>query len=476
MSKSSDTAREIINFQMGPKTLLKHLRQRLSRLNSKGERKPFKSVMIWGPPGIGKTDIARQLADERNSRLVALHLPQFDPTDIKGIPVRMDDGTVHWVPSSYLPQQHTARKFTGGTISLAWEFAVGVAVTVKEAVTGKDLAWFNHPDLPDNSGGFAAPVIVQTADGFDVTFNPGREVRLVLDDKAIIFLDELSAAEPSTQNAALQLVLDRQINEYCVPDSVPVLAAGNREEDGAFVQPMSHPLANRFDHVTMKHSNDDWIEWALATRKRPEVIGFIKYKADALFNYVPETLSGGNMGWASPRSWASLADQYEDLAYYESLFDPSEKFQAKQMRLASFSGLVGYAQASAFIGYLEIMHDLPSPEDVIKGTADPLGKVERSKTFGLLYALIYALEDQFHRNYDRNLGVDQQSANWTGPREAILNYLMDNFDSESIAWAVTVIFQSGMKDDFNALRGSAAFLKLTKDHGNIINRLSRAKR
>ena len=65
--------------------------------------------------------------------------------------------------------------------------------------------------------------------------NPMPGYTLHVAEKAVIFLDELSAADPSTQNAALQLCLDRRVNEYDVPFGVPILAAGNREDDGAFV-------------------------------------------------------------------------------------------------------------------------------------------------------------------------------------------------------------------------------------------------
>jgi MoxR-like ATPase len=64
------------------------------------------STYIWGAPGIGKTDIVRQIAKKRGARLCAIHLPQFDPADLKGIPIRMKDDSIRWMPSSYLPQQH----------------------------------------------------------------------------------------------------------------------------------------------------------------------------------------------------------------------------------------------------------------------------------------------------------------------------------------------------------------------------------
>ena len=49
-----------------------------------GKKRP---IFIWGPPGIGKSDIVRQITDEMpNSHLIDIRLSLWEPTDIKGIP------------------------------------------------------------------------------------------------------------------------------------------------------------------------------------------------------------------------------------------------------------------------------------------------------------------------------------------------------------------------------------------------------
>jgi hypothetical protein len=42
--------------------------------------------MIWGPPGIGKSAICQELANETGRRLIDIRLALWDPTDIRGIP------------------------------------------------------------------------------------------------------------------------------------------------------------------------------------------------------------------------------------------------------------------------------------------------------------------------------------------------------------------------------------------------------
>lgn len=74
--------------------------------------------------------------------------------------------------------------------------------------------------------------------------------------KGILFLDEINLAPPSVMNIAMQLVLDRRVGDYVVPDGWYIMAAGNRVEDRAAVSQMPAPLTNRFLHFTVECTLD----------------------------------------------------------------------------------------------------------------------------------------------------------------------------------------------------------------------------
>lgn len=59
-------------------------------------------VMIWGAPGVGKSDLVRQTAQQQALTLIDLRLSQLEPTDLRGIPLH-DQGRVRWVPPDELP-------------------------------------------------------------------------------------------------------------------------------------------------------------------------------------------------------------------------------------------------------------------------------------------------------------------------------------------------------------------------------------
>lgn len=60
--------------------------------------------MIHGSPGIGKSDIIRQVAEENNLLVIDKRLSQMDPTDLSGFPSLNKERTrSHYAPPEYFP-------------------------------------------------------------------------------------------------------------------------------------------------------------------------------------------------------------------------------------------------------------------------------------------------------------------------------------------------------------------------------------
>ena len=66
----------------------------------------------------------------------------------------------------------------------------------------------------------------------------------------LINLEELPSAVPMVQAALYQLVLDRKVGEYELPEGASLIACGNRESDRGVVHRLPTPLASRFVHPT----------------------------------------------------------------------------------------------------------------------------------------------------------------------------------------------------------------------------------
>lgn len=59
---------------------------------------------LWGPPGVGKSDVVAQVARHRDIELRDVRLSLLDPVDLKGFPVpNTTKRVMDWLPASFLP-------------------------------------------------------------------------------------------------------------------------------------------------------------------------------------------------------------------------------------------------------------------------------------------------------------------------------------------------------------------------------------
>jgi len=59
-------------------------------------------VMIWGPPGVGKSQMVAQVAEQYGATLIDIRLSQMEPSDLRGIPFREKEH-VEWAVPAMLP-------------------------------------------------------------------------------------------------------------------------------------------------------------------------------------------------------------------------------------------------------------------------------------------------------------------------------------------------------------------------------------
>ncbi len=62
-------------------------------------------LMVWGPPGIGKSTFIREICEENGIGFIDVRLAQREPVDIRGLPVPRDDKQgIDWIVSSDWPR------------------------------------------------------------------------------------------------------------------------------------------------------------------------------------------------------------------------------------------------------------------------------------------------------------------------------------------------------------------------------------
>ena len=312
---------------------------KLSRAKSHLKRAFSKKrpVFIWGPPGVGKSDILAQIAEEGNNLLIDLRMALLDPTDIKGYPYRDEDtNKMMWAAPAELPSEDLASEY----------------------------------------------------------------------ETVYLFLDELNSAPPSVQATAYQVILNRRVGQYKLPDNVVIAAAGNRDTDKGVTYRMPSPLANRFLHLEIEVDHTDWQTWAVDNDIIPDVVGYLAFAKQDLFDFDPKSSS---RSFATPRSWAFVSQMLED----------SDMTHEEEMDIVT--GLVGEGMAIKFMNHKKNASKLPKPSEILSGSVKELKKLEISSKYALTVGMSYEL---------KNIQDEGNEKELTASFNNFINFLMDNFEPE----------------------------------------------
>jgi hypothetical protein len=262
---------------MRPSILARILQKEFDSVHA-GQHTP---VMIWGPPGIGKSQIVAQIARARSVPMIDIRLSQMEPSDLRGIPFRVGD-RVEWAPPAMLPGMRSG-----------------------------------------------------SASG-------------------VLFLDEITSAAPSVSAAAYQLILDRRLGDYAVPEGWAIFAAGNRQGDRGVTYSMPAPLANRFTHYELEPHLDDWVAWAHGNAIDERVIAFLRFRSELLFDFDP---AHAQRAFPSPRTW-----EFAHRALQKFDGDGDLLFDAAK-------ACVGEAAAVELTAFLRHFERLPDIDAMLRGEA-----------------------------------------------------------------------------------------------------------
>jgi hypothetical protein len=230
-------------------------------------------------------------------------------------------------------------------------------------------------------------------------------------DNVVLFLDEMNSAAPSVQAAAYQLILNRKVGQYKLPDNVLIVAAGNREADKGVTYRMPAPLANRFVHLEMAVDFNDWFSWAVANNIHKDVVGYLTFAKKDLYDFDPKSPS---RSFATPRSWSFVSELLDDeLGEDETTTD-------------LVSGSVGEGLAVKFMAHRRIASKMPNPTDILAGKVTELQNKEISAMYSLTVSLCYELKEASDANDKK---FDDKVNNF-------LRFSMDNFDTELVVMGI----------------------------------------
>jgi AAA domain (dynein-related subfamily) len=280
--------------------------------------------MLWGAPGMGKSQLIWQLIAMLGCGAIDKRLSQMDPTDVQGLP---SDEIINKC------------KFMGYSIP-KW-----LPDAVRDGPTG------------------------------------------------ILFLDEINLAPQTVQAAAYELILDRRLGDYTLPDGWVVFAAGNRMEDKTNVNRMGRALTNRFKNCEVEVDLQEWKDHARKMNVEAQIIALMTWKPDLLLDQEVKTVA-----WPSPRTWFMYNDHWP-------LVTTSNDFN-------TCASIVGKGAAGEMIAFKQTQALCPTPEQVEQDPMSaivPVGPGAQHCITGSLSAAV--TEDNFapYLKYMCRLGVEFQT-------------------------------------------------------------------
>ena len=251
-------------------------------------------AFVWGSPGIGKSDIVRQVARKLERQLIDIRAVLLDPVDLRGLPHVNGDKRAHWCQPDFLPR--------------------------------------------DGSG--------------------------------ILFLDELPRAPQLVQNACLQLVLDRQVGEYRLPDEWDIIAAGNRLTDGGGSFKLNSALSSRFIHLDAEADLDDFCKWGIRANIHPAILAFVRFRTNLLCEF-----NAADKNFPCPRS-------------YEFLSQILGSNPSPAIELDLYKGTIGEGAAIEFASFIKLYRNLPSIDAILLDPKkSPVPKDDPASLFAVSCAL-----------------------------------------------------------------------------------------
>lgn len=167
-----------------------------------------------------------------------------------------------------------------------------------------------------------------------------------------LLLDEFPLAPDMVQSAGYQLINDRKVGDYRLPEKCVVVAAGNQAEYGGVHFEMSIALMNRFDHIGLDIDYDGFVKYIAAGHGYDEtIVAFLQYSKEQDKKAIYD-LSGNcqeKANFPTFRSWEKVLWKV--------------KFGYKEYDAISDS--VGQAGAAKFETFKELTKDIPDAKTLV---------------------------------------------------------------------------------------------------------------
>ncbi|WP_018592421.1 ATP-binding protein [Terrisporobacter glycolicus] len=305
--------------------------------------------LVVGESGIGKTALAKKLAKDNDWTLVTIDGNLLKEGEIGGLP------TV---------ESYESRDVNGNRIEK------------------KTTIYAVHNKLRE----------------IDEEINKGRSV--------LLFIDEINRCEHTVQQELMNLILNREINGYKLPQNVKILAAMNPSSKYGSdfdyqVVDMDAAQENRFVWLNMEPDYNGWIKWAIGSGLETKVIEFISTFPEYLHKINDEDVR------ATPRSYERVSKTYK-------MYKEQQDTIPRSVFVNVIKGNVGKIIAEEFVSFVESnrstlisFDDVFSKENLDENVIEGIKNESHTRLYISAMNILKALENKIREDENNTFLINR---------------------------------------------------------------------
>lgn len=305
--------------------------------------------LVVGESGIGKTALAKKLAKDNDWTLVTIDGNLLKEGEIGGLP------TV---------ESYESRDVNGNRIEK------------------KTTIYAVHNKLRE----------------IDEEINKGRSV--------LLFIDEINRCEHTVQQELMNLILNREINGYKLPQNVKILAAMNPSSKYGSdfdyqVVDMDAAQENRFVWLNMEPDYNGWIKWAIGSGLETKVIEFISTFPEYLHKINDEDVR------ATPRSYERVSKTYK-------MYKEQQDTIPRSVFVNVIKGNVGKVIAEEFVSFVESnrstlisFDDVFSKENLDENVIEGIKNESHTRLYISAMNILKALENKIREDENNTFLINR---------------------------------------------------------------------
>lgn len=264
-----------------------------------------KVPMLTSDPGLGKSSLAKQIAEKYNLLFIDIRLTQCDPVDLNGFP---------WLPP------------------------------------GADKATYKPMDIwPLETDPLPRKYKEVRQDDGSIRLEPTGERYAGW----LILLDEINSAPKAVEVASYKILLDKMVGMHKLHRNVWMMGAGNLKTSKAVVNASGTAQQSRMIWYEIVANLNVWLEWADKNDIDHRVKAYLQFKPDMLHKFDP---NHQDKTFPCPRTWHFQSD----------IMKPWGEGPIPEAKLPTIGGTVGAGPAREFFSHCQIYEDIPSLDQIIQ--------------------------------------------------------------------------------------------------------------